>query len=273
MQISIPEETKTRNHSFARLAHDIVVLCGEKFQNPDTQTKPDFMLSCLIGEEGVTQGYYLPILNHWGISQYNYFTWGCGGFVLPWTHQDTWQFLMGNNREVPKTLLLQQCESWKAIVGGVRAGQIFFVQSPDQLEKLPVISGGTRKGKELLERRMHSRQDSPALSHDANNCPFCKSEKGEVRFGAPGMLFKVMEAKFSPHSWHKIIVPAPEFVLEHGACAYDLYGPAFLKEVLDIACWYTLSRPQKNNPVQLGVHIGSFAGQNVGHMHFHMLQD
>lgn len=257
--------------NLAEVVISIIGMAAKKFIDPFSGLPPEYMLSFLVGNQGVKCGYYLPVLNHWGFTEYNYLMWGIGGITLPWTHDDTWRWLaeLSPDDRVLRDRAICYRGDWKACIEGIRAGQIMFVKDGRNLTvNAPIFSGGTRQGANILQGKMKRPWTSQKLEHHQEKCRFCgpmDGEKTETR----GNLRYFTNA-FTPYSWHWLITPTKEYLQ-----AYSLSGfltTDFLCEVFDIADELCQSRPDKDKPAELGIHMGSLAAQNMPHPHFAILQ-
>lgn len=262
-------ESEKSRKDLANLVTDTLCICNDKYRDPSSGLTPDFMLSFRLNREGFSKGFYLPILNHLGFDSFDYFTYGGGAVVLPWTHEDTYRYLLGlsEDSELPKDLKLNQVGKWKSCIGGIRAGQVLFTRnSEEDTSCLGTLSGGTRAGKDVVKSKMKRPWQVRLPEHDLTDCPLCnKPQKNEETHGD----VKVFDNSNTPYNWHKLIVPTKGF---YQASVYDdlfLYAPERFERVLGL-CEEVLSHSSLDN-TKLGLHKGYSAGQNIAHLHFHLV--
>jgi diadenosine tetraphosphate (Ap4A) HIT family hydrolase len=87
--------TRTRSIiKIAELIHRIVAAFGERFVGTEG-FPPHFMLGLKIQTGTFKYGFYLPILNHWGFTEYFGLLEGTP-LLLPWPHEVTAQHLLNN---------------------------------------------------------------------------------------------------------------------------------------------------------------------------------
>ncbi|MSU55009.1 MAG: hypothetical protein EXS46_00540 [Candidatus Taylorbacteria bacterium] len=264
-----------------KMLNDLVVLiwntidlCQKKFANPNTGIGPSFLLSVTINSDGKLMAYYLPILNHWGFTEFDKLAYGMGKFTLPWPHIDTWRYLTDTD-EPDGDLLLDKQGGWKALVGGIRAGQVFFVKETADYHKLhlekQVTSGGTRCGVELIRTKMRRAWGEGNLTHlSSQACSFCS---GEVLNPINVDNLIVFDNQGTPHPWHKMIVPNKRWLESNPLeTKTQLLPLPMLSEILELILVLCGERKYPNLPVQFGIHAGTFGGQNMPHPHAHLLQ-
>ncbi len=257
-----------QNRELASIAARTVSLCADKYKDPVSNLKPEFMLSFLMNNSNFTDGSYFPILNHWGYDSVNRITYGRGAIILPWPHEDTFTYL--TDKEVNNSNLIVDSEGeWKAIAGGIRGGQLLFTKDENLGKKLytPTMSGGTRQGRNIVEAKMRRIWQIPELTHDIASCLLCKrSEEEKQDIGE----FSVLNNNYTPYPWHKLLIPSKKFYEEGGHDKKYLYNSESLEQVLDLALNVSSRENIKN--ADLGVHVGYHAGQNIGHLHFHFIK-
>jgi hypothetical protein len=123
---------------------------------------------------------------------------------------------------------------------------------------IAVISGGTRTRINL------NRPWQSELLADPSTCPFENTNEEEARFDIDGG-WRVLSNRCTPFSWHKLIIPMHCWPPEK---LRTLGGSESIVAALDIAQSLTLASEEET---WLGVHIGRSAGQNVGHLHYHLI--
>lgn len=131
-------------------------------------------------------------------------------------------------------------------------------------EELPggitVAFGGTR----ILVRRDRPWQTD--IHIDPRACPFEKKDDSELATFATASGWRLLLNKYSPFPWHRLLVP--------GKCwskrkIRSLGGQEEVECVLSLAQRIIGS---VSDEFWLGVHVGATAGQNVGHLHYHLLK-
>ena len=257
-----------QNRNLATLVTDVISLGSSKFKDPDTGLEPNFMISLTLNRNSFLRGFYLPILNHWGFETFDYFTYNNGAIVLPWTHEDTWIYLTDSAEEdkVPSPPKLKGLEEWKAVVGGIRAGQVLFTKNSERVNA-NLIAGGTRTGIKLIRDKMRRPWQKEFIKHPLEGCPFCYDRQDNER--VVGNL-KVFDNLYTPYNWHKLIIPTRDFYQNKPREDYHLFNRGGLEEVLDLSLDIVNGANIKS--AKLGVHKGYYAGQNIGHLHFHLLE-
>ncbi|MEK6855289.1 MAG: hypothetical protein AABX73_03640 [Nanoarchaeota archaeon] len=263
------------NKDLAQLAIEVVCDCQEKCKDPETGLNPDFGLSFHLDKtKGVLSGSYTPILNHLGYDSNHYIVFGEGHIVKPWTDEDFWRFLKQSYDEqnAPDPLLISENQSFRAVVGGYRAGQIIFAAKPnspwnDFKRKTKILSGGSRQGKEVVQRKMKRPWQNAPFIHSIDGCPFCRdeTEPGEIREGELRVLNNIQ----TPYDFHKLIVPT-RYTYERGKDASEdfLYDSSGFNQVLDLS--QKILDDNKKERALFGVHIGFLGGQNLAHLHYHL---
>lgn len=134
------------------------------------------------------------------------------------------------------------------------------------LELLPgglmqVTTGGTRTAIKL------ARPWQPPLSLllDPSRCPFDTRPQEEITVPGAPPDWRVLPALFTPHRHHRLVLPRscwPEEMLQ------TLGGSTLISEALETA---RLAIAKESDEIGLFVHIGSLAGQNVSHLHWHLM--
>lgn len=122
-------------------------------------------------------------------------------------------------------------------------------------------AGGTRKTVKL------SRPWQTRIKINPETCPFEKPEEQEIvktyDFGGVWMRLKNL---YTPFPYHELIVPETCWDEER---LRSLGGIVELVTALDIAVKVIEERSE--NKIIMGVHVGPLAGQNQGHLHYHLL--
>lgn len=141
-------------------------------------------------------------------------------------------------------------------------------------EKLPgelttITAGGSRTASVKL-----SRPWQPSLPLNPEKCPFCT--KPQEEFNVPGIPagWKVLPDIFTPHRRHRLVVPLTcwdENTLQ------ELGGPVHILEALETARITEIARVIQTGhedliEMAIFIHVGSCAGQNLGHPHWHMME-
>jgi hypothetical protein len=121
-------------------------------------------------------------------------------------------------------------------------------------------SGGSRTSIKL------SRPWQTPFPIDPDNCPFCNevAPKPLLRDNPPG--WRIRDNKFTPHKHHRLIVADKcwgENMLQ------TLGGYEKIREVMNTANKATIG---ESTEFALFVHIGNSAGQNLGHIHWHLME-
>jgi len=134
------------------------------------------------------------------------------------------------------------------------------------IEKWPggikTSSGGTRTSVKL------SRSWQPDIGTIINpeKCPFEKPKEEEIISRHFNEKWLVLENIRTPFSFHRLIIPNKCLKKEK---LLVLGGLDCIDIALCIA--FDIVHDQHQRELWLGVHIGPLAGQNVGHMHYHLL--
>lgn len=124
--------------------------------------------------------------------------------------------------------------------------------------------GGGSRSKIKLDRSWQSN-----LIVDSTTCPFEDREELITRESfeetEKGSGWRIFSNIFTPSGFHKLIVP---FHCWEKECLWTLGGEDDLKVVLDLALKESMKKDER---LYLNVHVGPQAGQNLGHLHFHLL--
>ena len=126
-----------------------------------------------------------------------------------------------------------------------------------------VIGGGTRT--EVKLRRPW--QQPLDLLVRPESCPFCTKPQNEIQLEGIPKDWRLLPNSFTPYSRHRLAIPV--HCLEAWKLA-RLGGPKGIEDAL------TLSRLAiaEDRGVEMAVfaHIGANAGQNLGHLHWHICE-
>jgi len=136
------------------------------------------------------------------------------------------------------------------------SGPIFY-EWPNGMRS---IAGGTRNEIKLSRPWQKEIEVNPAT------CPFCTG-KGQVLAALEGGKWLLIKNKFTPYPFHEMVIPArcwsPDKVRVLGG-----------EE--DIAVAFRLIQREIGNhsvkKLRVTVHVGALAGQNVGHLHYHIVE-
>ncbi len=87
------EMTESNISNLASAISMIVNLYNTKFRSEDKGLRPDYMVALKFLKGNFSYGFYLPILNHWGATEYLALL-GDGRIILPWPHETTVEYLL-----------------------------------------------------------------------------------------------------------------------------------------------------------------------------------
>ncbi|MDO8564701.1 MAG: hypothetical protein Q7R88_01770 [bacterium] len=254
------------------LIESTLELCQKKFVDPRSGKGPSCLLSLRLHDDGSINGYYLPILNQWGWNEYDHIVYGDGCFSLPCSHEDTWHYLTGR-REGSSERVLASKGNWKAVLGGIRVGQVFFVRDISEYQGLGLekhIQGGSmHRGPAFVKSMMQRSWEQPRLDHAPDTCPFCM---GDVNLPVVRGDFIVFDNRFKPHPWHKVVVPSEQLLRRFPSDNNTgLLHPQVLSGMLKLLpeLWEQRKEPRR---VQCGIHFGVLSGQTMAHPHLHARQ-
>lgn len=125
---------------------------------------------------------------------------------------------------------------------------------------LSAAAGGTRTSINL------NRPWQADITIDSSTCPFETKEQKEIaRYNEDGG-WQVIENQSTPFSFHLLIIPTVCWPKED---LRVLGGEGKVSRALKIAKDFI---SVGNQEFWVGVHIGPLAGQNLGHLHYHLLQ-
>lgn len=135
--------------------------------------------------------------------------------------------------------------------------QLFVDSLPGGIK---AASGGTRSAITL------DRPWQTDIVVDPSTCPFDTKQQLELaKFETEGG-WRVLNNPYSPFSWHRLIVPKTCWAKDR---VRSLGGGKKIAAALGIA---KSIMGNEEHEFWLGVHVGSSAGQNIGHLHYHLLQ-
>jgi len=123
-----------------------------------------------------------------------------------------------------------------------------------------ITAGGTRNNIKL------SRPWQPPLPYNPKKCPFCTKPQEEIPLTGIPAGWKLLPNIFTPHRRHRLIItnecPTPDFTQTLGG--FEKIGQA-----LEVA---RLAIQDDNVEMALFCHVGQTAGQNLGHLHWHLME-
>jgi len=122
---------------------------------------------------------------------------------------------------------------------------------------LKVLYGGTRTGIRL------DRPWQLPIRTDPVKCPFCRGEEKVLKTFDNGWL--LLENRFTPHSYHKMIIP-PSCWSENKLRI--LGGVKEIEKALFDVCSLI---SDVNAEMWVQAYVGALAGQNISHLHYHVL--
>lgn len=121
-----------------------------------------------------------------------------------------------------------------------------------------ITAGGTRTEIKL------SRPWQPPLPLAPEKCPFCTKPQEEIKLAGIPEGWRLLPNPYTPHLRHRLAIPTACWEAD---AVYSLGGP---KQIL---CGLkTIREAVKDDPVPMAAfaHIGQIAGQNLGHVHWHI---
>lgn len=261
--------------ALADLIQETLFLCQRRFVDPETGRGPSHMLSVHRYADGTYNGYYLPILYQWGWNEYDHIVYGNGIFSMPFSHEDVWRFLTGrDDRPAPLELLLAENKEWKAICGGIRAGQVFFVRDDAEYRELDLVrhikGGSMHRGSAFVASQMRRAWEAEPFSHTESACAFCDGDMNNPRKRGD---FIVFDNRFKPHPWHKVVVPSRALLKRFPPDPnLNLLNPRMLQGMLALLPELWAERQEPNRRALCGMHFGALAGQTIAHPHLHVRQ-
>lgn len=123
-----------------------------------------------------------------------------------------------------------------------------------------VINGGTKTKINL------SRPWQPPLPIAPEKCPFCTKSEEEIPLSGKPEGWRFLSNPFTPHQHHRLIIPSTCWNAEK---LQTLGGVRAIRDALTIA---RLATRDENVETATYIHIGSSAGQNLGHAHWHLME-
>lgn len=120
-----------------------------------------------------------------------------------------------------------------------------------------VLYGGTSGGVKL------NRPWQLPISVNPSACPFCRGEGAVIKTFSNGYLH--LNNKFTPHEHHTMIIP-PACFTEN-----QLRVLGGENEICK-ACDSIYSLTDRARELWVTAHIGALAGQNVSHLHYHVME-
>ncbi len=137
-------------------------------------------------------------------------------------------------------------------------GEPIFYDLPNGMRS---VAGGTRGEIKLSRPWQKEIEVNPAT------CPFCTG-KGEVKKELANGEWLLLKNKFTPYPFHEMVIPATCWSSEK---LRALGGRAEIARVLYYAK-EEIEKYGKGKKLFVTVHIGALAGQNVGHLHYHIVE-
>ena len=136
-------------------------------------------------------------------------------------------------------------------------GRLIFYDWPNGMRS---VAGGTRGEIKL------SRPWQKEIEVNPETCPFCTG-KGQVLKELEGGQWLLLKNKFTPYSFHEMVIPAscwsPNELRILGGEEKVGVALRLIQEEVD-------RHPGKK--LWVTVHVGALAGQNVGHLHYHVVE-
>lgn len=121
------------------------------------------------------------------------------------------------------------------------------------------VAGGTR-----IEINL-SRPWQKEIVVNSETCPFCTGE-GHVLEELEGGEWLLLQNRFTPYPFHRMVIPRECWPVHK----LRILGGVYALETALFCIKWTV---RANGPEKLFVtaHIGPLAGQNVGHLHYHLV--
>lgn len=123
-----------------------------------------------------------------------------------------------------------------------------------------VASGGTRIAVNL------DRPWQADISVNPETCPFDTKQQAEIARIDDDGGWRILENRFTPYSWHLLVIPQKCWPKDE---VRTLGGDQQIATALRLAVSHLAEQPEVE--YWLGVHVGPLAGQNIGHVHYHLL--
>lgn len=131
------------------------------------------------------------------------------------------------------------------------------------IENLPsgvtIAYGGTRTSIKV------DRPWQVDIKIDPTTCPFEDKEEANLAYHPQDGGWRVLDNRYTPFEHHRLIIPEACWTAEQ---LRILGGEEKIAAVLTVVNDLMTSEP---TGFWLGVHVGPLAGQNVGHLHYHLL--
>lgn len=124
------------------------------------------------------------------------------------------------------------------------------------------VAGGTRNAIKL------DRPWQKEIVVNKETCPFCTKPQKDVRsvdLGEQGS-WRVIENAFTPYPFHRMVIPSECWSADNQR---NLGGEHKIRGALILATEEVAANADKT--LFLNVHVGSLAGQNVAHIHYHVV--
>ncbi len=125
-----------------------------------------------------------------------------------------------------------------------------------------ITSGGTRREIKLSRPW----QEPLDLLINPSKCPFCSKPQEEIKLAGLPIGWKLLPNPWTPHLKHRLIIPDHCWPAER---LQILGGEKAIFEALQIA---RIATVKDDSETALFVHIGRMAGQNIGHLHWHLMK-
>lgn len=123
-----------------------------------------------------------------------------------------------------------------------------------------ITGGGTKNTIKL------SRPWQPPLPLAPEKCPFCTKPQEEISLPGIPANWRLLKDIFTPHRRHRLIIPSKCWDAQ---TLQNLGGYAAIREALEIAL---LAMADDQVEMSTFVHVGQSAGQNLGHVHWHLME-
>ncbi len=135
---------------------------------------------------------------------------------------------------------------------------VVFYKWPNGLRN---VAGGTRNEIKL------DRPWQIPIQVDPSSCPFCNKPRNDVAFYEDGGGWRLIKNSFTPYPFHQMLIPKHCWAVDK---LRSLGGKDELICAMKIL--KTLAERESNRTLFVNVHIGWLAGQNVSHLHYHLVQ-
>ncbi|TSC81712.1 MAG: hypothetical protein G01um101419_764 [Parcubacteria group bacterium Gr01-1014_19] len=124
------------------------------------------------------------------------------------------------------------------------------------------VAGGTRTAIKLDRPWQKDIEVNPKM------CPFCTKPQNDVRsvdLGRNGS-WRVIKNAFTPYPFHRMVIPTECWSKED---VRRLGGESKIWGALSVAMEEVAAN--KDKTIFVNVHVGALAGQNVAHLHYHVV--